>query len=121
MTFSVDHGEILGLIGPNGAGKSSTIRIILDFMKLDSGEVQIFGQEMNGACKNQTRRLYPPPIQSALLLPSFAKAPDSNRWMTGEEGTLRSPVKSVVGYASEGSAPKHVKKPPAPAGGASPP
>ena len=53
LTFSVDPGEILGLIGPNGAGKSSTIKIILDFMKPDSGEVKIFGQQMNEALKDQ--------------------------------------------------------------------
>ena len=53
LSFSVDPGEILGLIGPNGAGKSSTIKIILDFMKPDSGEVKLFGQQMNEACKNQ--------------------------------------------------------------------
>ena len=53
LTFSVEPGEILGLIGPNGAGKSSTIKIILDFMKPDSGEVKIFGDQMNEACKNQ--------------------------------------------------------------------
>ena len=53
LSFSVENGEILGLIGPNGAGKSSTIKIILDFMKPDSGEVKLFGQQMNEACKNQ--------------------------------------------------------------------
>ncbi len=53
LTFSVDPGEIVGLIGPNGAGKSSTIKIILDFMKPDSGEVKIFGHNMNEASKNQ--------------------------------------------------------------------
>ena len=53
LSFSVDPGEILGLIGPNGAGKSSTIKIILDFMRPDSGEVRIFGQQMNEALKNQ--------------------------------------------------------------------
>jgi len=53
VTFSVDPGEILGLIGPNGAGKSSTIKIILDFMKPDSGEVEIFGHPMSEATKNQ--------------------------------------------------------------------
>jgi ABC-2 type transport system ATP-binding protein len=41
LTFCVDPGEILGLIGPNGAGKSSTIKVILDFMKPDSGEVNL--------------------------------------------------------------------------------
>jgi len=39
LTLSVNPGEILGLIGPNGAGKSTTIKIILDFMQPDSGEV----------------------------------------------------------------------------------
>lgn len=53
LSFSVEPGEILGLIGPNGAGKSSTIKIILDFMRPDSGEVRIFGQEMNETLKNQ--------------------------------------------------------------------
>ena len=52
LTFCVDPGEILGLIGPNGAGKSSTIKIILDFMKPDSGVVKIFGQTMNEALKD---------------------------------------------------------------------
>jgi ABC-2 type transport system ATP-binding protein len=53
VTFSVKPGEILGLIGPNGAGKSSTIKIILDFMKPDSGEVRLFGDPMSEATKNK--------------------------------------------------------------------
>ena len=53
LTFCVDPGEILGLIGPNGAGKSSTIKIVLDFMKPDSGEVKIFGQQMDEALKDR--------------------------------------------------------------------
>ena len=53
LTFCVDPGEILGLIGPNGAGKSSTIKIVLDFMKPDSGEVRIFGQQMDEALKDR--------------------------------------------------------------------
>ncbi|HSF79859.1 MAG TPA: ATP-binding cassette domain-containing protein [Anaerolineales bacterium] len=52
LTFGVDPGEILGLIGPNGAGKSTTIKIILDFIKPDSGNVKIFGQQMNEALKD---------------------------------------------------------------------
>jgi ABC-2 type transport system ATP-binding protein len=53
VTFSVNPGEILGLIGPNGAGKSTTIKIILDFMKPDSGKVRLFGQSMTEATKNK--------------------------------------------------------------------
>lgn len=53
LSFSVKPGEILGIIGPNGAGKSSTIKIILDFIKPDSGEVFVFGQKMNESFKNR--------------------------------------------------------------------
>jgi ABC-2 type transport system ATP-binding protein len=53
LTFSIDTGEILGLIGPNGAGKSSTIKIILDFLKPDFGEVKAFDHGMNEAGKNR--------------------------------------------------------------------
>ncbi len=52
LSFAVEPGEILGLIGPNGAGKSSTIKMILDFMKPDSGDVNIFGDPMTEATKN---------------------------------------------------------------------
>jgi len=52
LTFTANPGELLGLIGPNGAGKSTTIKILLDFMKPDSGEVSIFGQPMNETLKN---------------------------------------------------------------------
>lgn len=53
LTFAVRTGEILGLIGPNGAGKSSTIKIVLDFMRPDTGEVRVFGQQMNEALKDR--------------------------------------------------------------------
>jgi len=53
LSFELEPGEILGLIGPNGAGKSTTIKIILDFMKPDSGEVKIFGDRMNESFKNK--------------------------------------------------------------------
>ena len=52
LSFSVEPGEILGLIGPNGAGKSTTIKIILDFMKPDSGDVTIFGHQMTESDKD---------------------------------------------------------------------
>ena len=53
LTFSANPGELLGLIGPNGAGKSTTIKIMLDFMKPDSGEIKIFGKSMNETLKNE--------------------------------------------------------------------
>ena len=52
LSFSVDQGEIFGLIGPNGAGKTTTIRMMMDIIKPDFGEVSIFGEKFGVASQN---------------------------------------------------------------------
>jgi len=44
ISFSVEYGEIFGLLGPNGAGKTTTIRMLLDIIKPDKGDVKVFGK-----------------------------------------------------------------------------
>jgi ABC-2 type transport system ATP-binding protein len=44
VTFDVHAGEIFGLLGPNGAGKSTLIRILMDIIRPDSGQVRLFGE-----------------------------------------------------------------------------
>lgn len=39
VTFTVQHGEILGLVGESGTGKSTLARAILGMVKPDCGEV----------------------------------------------------------------------------------
>ncbi len=53
VSFTVNPGEILGLIGPNGAGKTTTLRMIMDIIKPDSGDIQILGEKLSDAAKNQ--------------------------------------------------------------------
>src|SRR5215510_6686860 len=43
VSFDVIEGEIFGLLGPNGAGKSTLIRILMDIIRTDEGEVRVFG------------------------------------------------------------------------------
>lgn len=43
ISFSLPKGYIMGLIGPNGSGKTTTIKLILNMLKRDSGEVKIMG------------------------------------------------------------------------------
>lgn len=43
VSFEIKKGEICGFLGPNGAGKSTTLKIIMDFIKADSGSVTING------------------------------------------------------------------------------
>ena len=41
ITFSVDHGEVLGFLGPNGAGKSTTMKIITGYLEATGGSVMV--------------------------------------------------------------------------------
>ena len=45
LTLTLPSGCILGLIGENGAGKSTTIKLILDMLRKDSGTVTILGRD----------------------------------------------------------------------------
>ena len=42
VSFSINHGEILGMLGPNGAGKSTIFNLITGLVKPDYGAI-IFG------------------------------------------------------------------------------
>jgi ABC-2 type transport system ATP-binding protein len=43
INFTLGKGYIMGFIGPNGAGKSTTIKLIMNLLKKDAGEIKIFG------------------------------------------------------------------------------
>lgn len=43
INFSVKPNQIFGFIGLNGQGKTTLIKIILDLLEQDEGEVEIFG------------------------------------------------------------------------------
>ncbi len=43
ISFEVKRNEIFGFIGLNGIGKTTLIKIILDLLDQDRGEVEIFG------------------------------------------------------------------------------
>lgn len=43
ISFSMEKGFIMGFIGSNGAGKSTTIKLIMNLLKKDSGQIKVFG------------------------------------------------------------------------------
>jgi ABC-2 type transport system ATP-binding protein len=47
ISFSVEMGDIFGYLGPNGAGKTTTIRIILGLYRVDSGNLNVLGQDIS--------------------------------------------------------------------------
>ncbi|HEX3010964.1 MAG TPA: ABC transporter ATP-binding protein [Syntrophomonadaceae bacterium] len=44
INMVLPRGYIMGLIGPNGAGKTTIIKLIMNLINKDSGEIKIFGQ-----------------------------------------------------------------------------
>lgn len=47
INLDICEGHIFGLLGPSGAGKTTLIKILTDQLKFDSGEVKVFGKEVN--------------------------------------------------------------------------
>lgn len=45
VSLNVKEGDIFGFLGPNGAGKSTTIRSMLGFLKINSGNIKILGMD----------------------------------------------------------------------------
>jgi ABC-2 type transport system ATP-binding protein len=58
LSFDVRPGEVLGFLGPNGAGKTTTMRMILDIIRPDRGQIRVFG--MAPGAEHQTRTGYLP-------------------------------------------------------------
>lgn len=44
ISCTIKSGEYVGLVGVNGAGKSTLIKSVLDFIAVDKGTIEIFGQ-----------------------------------------------------------------------------
>lgn len=54
FSLTVQKGEITGILGPNGSGKTTTLGILLDILKADSGQFFWFG---NSPDEKQRRRI----------------------------------------------------------------
>ena len=57
IDLTVQAGDFYALLGPNGAGKSTTIGIISSLVTKTSGEVRIFGYDLDSDIVNAKRQL----------------------------------------------------------------
>ena len=46
ISFALPKGYIMGLIGPNGSGKTTTIQLILNMLRRDSGTIKVLGRDI---------------------------------------------------------------------------
>jgi len=47
LSLQVPEGSIYGFLGPNGAGKTTTIKLLLNLLKTQEGNIEIFGQRFD--------------------------------------------------------------------------
>ncbi len=65
LSLEVHKGEVFGILGPNGSGKTTTLSILLDLVRSDSGSFKWFGQPPT----NETRKKIGSVIESPNFFP----------------------------------------------------
>jgi ABC-2 type transport system ATP-binding protein len=53
LSFDVYQGEVFAMLGPNGSGKTTTMRMILDILKPDTGRIEVLGSPLTNAVKDR--------------------------------------------------------------------
>ncbi len=53
LSLTIGAGKIYGILGPNGAGKTTTIRMLLNIISPDRGEILIDGKPFEERMKNR--------------------------------------------------------------------
>ncbi|WP_028580194.1 ABC transporter ATP-binding protein [Desulfogranum japonicum] len=51
VSFSISHGEVVGLLGHNGAGKTTIMKMITGFLEPTSGQITIDGNDIGRSRK----------------------------------------------------------------------
>ena len=57
VSFQIEGGELVGLIGPNGCGKTTTFNCISGLLAMDTGKVEVLGQDASGMRPDQIQSL----------------------------------------------------------------
>lgn len=67
ISFSVKHGETLGIIGSTGSGKSTIANLLMRFYDVDKGIVEIDGQDIRTMDLHQLRCRFGAAFQNDVL------------------------------------------------------
>lgn len=81
LELTLPAGCIMGLIGENGAGKSTTIRLILDSLRRDSGTVAVYGKDNRALTALEREDIGV--VLDEVGLPEYLNAAQIGRMMAG--------------------------------------
>lgn len=79
VNMTLPYGCIMGFIGENGAGKSTTIKLMLDLIRKDSGEISVLGSGVND--KNKQIKEYIGVVMDESSFPDNLNINDISRIM----------------------------------------
>jgi len=74
LSLTIPRGCVFGLLGPNGAGKTTTLRMVMNILGADEGEIEILGRPADDAARDhigympEERGLYPRMLLGEQLL-----------------------------------------------------
>jgi len=57
LNLTINRGDIYGLLGPSGCGKTTLLREMVMLEKIQSGEIEVLGQNLNYIKHNQAQKL----------------------------------------------------------------
>jgi ABC-2 type transport system ATP-binding protein len=57
LSLTVPQGSIYGFLGPNGSGKTTTIRMIMNILLPDKGEITVLGQKTSKSARQKVSYL----------------------------------------------------------------
>lgn len=99
LSFALKEGEVLSVLGPNGAGKTTLLKCLMGMLKLKSGTVRVFGEDIR-AMKEKTL------FDKIAYVPQFKEIPKSYSvletvllGLTGTMGIFSEPGKKEIGRA----------------------
>ena len=67
LSFSLEHGQSLGIIGPTGAGKSTLAQLLLRLYDIDSGQIRIDGRDISTFPLKELRQKFGVVFQNDVL------------------------------------------------------
>ncbi|MFJ7366925.1 ABC transporter ATP-binding protein [Peribacillus frigoritolerans] len=95
LTFSIDPGETLAIIGATGSGKTSLFQLIPRLYEVESGSIQIDGQDLIDIPLNSLRNRIGYVPQEALLFSGTIK----NNVAWGKEGASMEEIMAAAMHA----------------------
>lgn len=58
FSLTIRNGEKIGIAGGSGGGKSTLMKLLLEFIEADSGQIEIFGNDMQQYSQSQVRDFF---------------------------------------------------------------